>query len=239
MTEKIIIGEVLPALVHSAALSRIDDCKEMYRKLNAIAPYNTPSNLDYGNPNYAKTLREKHPVDIRNQAQFELGLLAAIPVPVAPVAAPINPQMVTEQPKEIGGQATSDLINEWEYAKDEALLWKNKEMELRKRVAATYFVDPKEGANKADDSVRGVKVAGDYKINRKIDQKMVSIVQDKLKEYLGDEPIPVWFKEGKVELKLREYKALSPEVKLIVDLAVSSTMGSPTIKLTKIAEVQA
>lgn len=224
------------AEIHSATEAMLTACIEAYKKLNGFAPYNVPSNICWGDGYFAKSIRAKFPLDIQQRAQFELGLIKEIPKVAEAVEAPANPQLTNAEISVGGGEETDELLKSWEHAKAEAKKWKEEEMRLRKAVSATYFPDPKEGSNKLTDNVRGVTVKAEYTMNRSVSKAKVEAVQEALTLHMGDEPLPIWFRNGKPELNLRVYKGLNKDIKDIIDNALSSKMGSPTVTLEKIAE---
>ena len=117
-----------------------------------------------------------------------------------------------------------ELLAAWEKASLELKDAKALEITLRKEVVAEFFKSPTEGTN-------SVELAGkrqlkyDHKFSRTIDEAALSAVQDKMSI---DKLV-----KFKPSLALKEYKALSPDLKLIFDEAVIMKPGSPSIEIVE------
>lgn len=120
------------------------------------------------------------------------------------------------------------LTMAWYRVDQELAAIKTRELELRKALFARSFPTPTEGsANNKLPLAEGWILQGDYKINRSVDEAVVSAL------YKGDntralaERVFRW----KPELNLKEYNALSPEDKLLVADAVTEKPGTPALEI--------
>jgi len=105
---------------------------------------------------------------------------------------------------------------------------KVRELELRKALFARSFPAPVEGSaqNKKDLS-EGWILQGDYKINRSVDDAVVSALMK------GDNTRALAERvfRYKPELNLKEYKGLSPEDKKLIADAVTEKPGTPSLEV--------
>lgn len=124
----------------------------------------------------------------------------------------------------------TDKMSEWFDLTQQLETIKARELQLRNELFAESFADPVEGAahNKRELG-DGWILQGDYKINRTIDQAVVSTLAK------GDNTAPLIDKliRYKPELVLKEWKALSDEDKVLVADMVTEKPGTPGLKIVK------
>jgi hypothetical protein len=124
---------------------------------------------------------------------------------------------------------TQEELNLWFETQKQISELKVVEMDLRKKIFASYFQAPVEGTNTAPLSM-GWVLKGQYKIDRKVDEAMLLTLQPLFKEH----KIPV--KElviYKPELALRVYRGLDEEQLKIFDQVLVIKPGSPSLEITK------
>lgn len=123
------------------------------------------------------------------------------------------------------------LMMEWDEARKDAAIAKKvieREQELRKKVVASLFPDPREGVNTIELN-GGWKLKYTHKIDYKVDEAvLISTVVPKLAE-VGKSADDMF--KYTPSLMVKEYKALDDNVKSIVNLAVTIKPGSPTMEL--------
>lgn len=127
----------------------------------------------------------------------------------------------------------TDLLVEWDAAKKAAIEAKkvvDAEMEVRKRVMASFFPKPTEGVNTLDLS-GGWKLKGTYKLKYKLEEAMIELVSDNLRKY-GENPDLLI--DRKPTLKLSQYRELVKRNVMAAKTfsqALTITEESPTIEL--------
>ncbi len=125
------------------------------------------------------------------------------------------------------------LLDEWYLAAEAVKEVKpiiEREMRLRKDVFGIFFPNPKEGTNKVDLG-NGYTLKGQYKLNYKVDDKVVPSVMEAIREVRAD---PAIYLEEKYTLDLkayRELKEVNPEAFRILSEAITITPQSPTLEI--------
>lgn len=126
------------------------------------------------------------------------------------------------------GDPYMDMLYEQEAAKEALDKIKELELDLRLKLFAGAFPNPKEGTNtwKLPD---GREIKGQHKINRTIDEAALPVTLQALREHgVGNADQLVRYKP---ELAKREWNALSDEAKLLFSPAVISTPGTPQFEV--------
>lgn len=121
----------------------------------------------------------------------------------------------------------SALLQQWNEAQEKLKELKVEEMKLRKRIFSLFFPNAVEGAN-TYDLANGYKLKGTSKITRKIDEAALEAVMAKMPRGSVDHLI-----KFKPSLVTKNYKALLPAQKKIIDEAIISSPGSPTISIVE------
>lgn len=126
------------------------------------------------------------------------------------------------------------LIGEWyrlqkqiKENKDKMAPIVEREMALRKLVAATVFPKPDEGTNKFPMPFDW-QLKYTYKIDRKVDQAALPAVQERLRAMnLNPDPLI----RDVPELNVKEYRKLTDEQRKVMDTALIITPAAPTLEL--------
>lgn len=116
-------------------------------------------------------------------------------------------------------------IQEWVDAANELNAARDKESQLRKEIFGEHFPDPKEGTNTVNLD-NGWKLKAVHKLNRTLDKAALPAVLKEMEE--GSEERLINYKP---ELKLKEYKALAEAQKQILNQAVTTKPGTPSLEL--------
>lgn len=123
------------------------------------------------------------------------------------------------------GDPYMDMLAEWEVASKALDEIKAIELDLRLKLFAGAFANPKEGTN-THHLPDGRDIKGQYKINRRIDEAALPAVLETLREHgVANTDALVRFKP---ELNKREWDSLSDESKLLFSPAVIATPGTPS-----------
>lgn len=119
-------------------------------------------------------------------------------------------------------------IERWYQVSEQLGTLKAEELALRKEIFAEAFPNPIEGTKENKmDLAAGWILQGDHKINRKVDEAVVSTLAT------GDNTAPLIDRcfNYKPSLILKEFKALgSNDLALLAD-AVTETPGTPGLKI--------
>jgi len=105
-----------------------------------------------------------------------------------------------------------------------------KEQELRKEIAALFFLEPTEGTNKVELE-QGWTLKLTHKIDRKVDEAALPAVQEQLR-LLEINPDPLV--KMKPDLDTKAYKALklvNPDAAKVFEQALIIKPASPTLEL--------
>ena len=122
------------------------------------------------------------------------------------------------------GDAYMDMLKEWEVTKELLDRVKELELDLRLKLFAGAFPNPKEGTNthKLPD---GRELKGQHVVSRNIDEAALPAVLDQLRNIgVANTDALVRYKP---ELAKREWNSLSDENKLVFSAAVVSRPGTP------------
>ena len=123
-----------------------------------------------------------------------------------------------------------NLLAEWEKAKaavPAAALVISREQDLRKKVIATVFPAPSEGANKFD-LANGWALKATCPVTRTVDDAAFDLLRPKLAE-LG--VIADTLVKTKLSLETKAYRNLSDATRALVDEALTIKPGSYTLEL--------
>lgn len=126
------------------------------------------------------------------------------------------------------GDPYMDMLAEHTVAKEILTKVKDIEMDLRKKLFAGAFPNPKEGTNtwKLPD---GRALKGKYEIRRTIDEAALPVSLQALRDHgVANTDVLVRYKP---ELAKREWNTLSDEAKLIFSPAIVATPGSPQFEV--------
>lgn len=157
------------------------------------------------------------------------------PAPVDPTVAQIIERTteITRVLKALGKPGNADpylrMLDAWEAVDQLRSLIQDCEMDMRLKLFAGAWANPKEGTNshKLPD---GRVLKGQYKINRYIDEAALPATLEALRERgVANTDALVRYKP---ELAKREWNALSEENKLIFSAAVTSKPGAPSFEIT-------
>lgn len=120
--------------------------------------------------------------------------------------------------------------------RDAILRWlkpaQDRELEIRKHLAASFFPSPTEGINRTV-TADGYEVILNHKINRKVDEAAIDAVMMELPED-APERVPGVLIAYKPTLVLSGYRGLSADKLRIVAQAVTETDGSPELTIVPI-----
>jgi hypothetical protein len=138
----------------------------------------------------------------------------------SPIAEPVVLAPVIEQ-------ATQDDLNEWWRMSQELDKLKAEEMQLRKKIFATYFRAPVEGTNTVPLSAGWVLKAA-YPITRKVDVPLLT----NLGLELAKQGLPMdSLIKYKPELSVTDYRKLSDEQRKLLDQVLDIKPGSPQVEI--------
>lgn len=162
------------------------------------------------------------------------------PPPAAP--APVDPTVqqliertneITRVLKSLGKPGNQDpylrMLDAWEQVDQLRALIGECEVDMRLKLFAGAFANPKEGTNshKLPD---GRVLKGQYKINRYINEEALKVSLDTLRERgVANTDALVKYKP---ELAKSEWNSLSDESKLVFSPAITSKPGMPTFEIT-------
>ena len=124
---------------------------------------------------------------------------------------------------------TQEDMNLWFQLQEQLTKLKDQEMALRKKIFAGKFPDPQEGTNTLALS-DGYVLKGQYKIDRMVDEAVLTTLNSVFKEHKIDVKKLVIYKP---ELSIREYRLLTEEQMKLFDQALLIKPGSPAMEITK------
>lgn len=124
------------------------------------------------------------------------------------------------------------LLEQWECSKIALEIAKNNEMDLRKRVVDFAFDPEKKKGTENIELENGYKAKAVKKINYKVNQDTINSVLDRI-ENLGAEGkfIAERVIKWTADLSVSEYNDLDPKYKVILDEAITTTEGAPTLEI--------
>ena len=219
-------------------MSLLKRCEDSLKKLHGLAPYNVPTNISYGDPYFAASIRDTFPDDIIERASQNVGVPYANPKKAeTKQEAPRVAQQPEAEPCVVPSEKRAKIA-EWEEAKNKLDYWKLKERQLRDEVSAAHFKNPTKGVNKNINSVEGYELVADYPMTNSISKKALPAMQEELASYcaMNELEVPEVIRVDSYGLALREYNKLTPELKSIVDTVITSKLGAPKLTLKKITE---
>ncbi len=124
---------------------------------------------------------------------------------------------------------TQEEMNRWFELTELLNSAKAEEMALRKKIFAARFPDPAEGTNTVP-LTEGWVLKGQYKIDRKVDEAMLTTLASVLREH----KIPVKdLITYKPELATRAYRDLTEEQMKIFDQVLIIKPGAPALEIVK------
>ena len=102
------------------------------------------------------------------------------------------------------------------------------ELDLRKKVFASFYPAPKEGVNSVDLATGGWILRGNYKLSRKIDQPALAATTEKLRELqVNVDAVVKWVPQ----LVTGQYRELTKEQKDEFDKVLTIEPQTPTLEL--------
>lgn len=124
------------------------------------------------------------------------------------------------------------LLEKWETSKTEMAAAQATEMDLRKQFVKFAFDPEKKSGTERIELANGYEAKAVKKVNYSVNQETVNSALDKI-EALGPEGkfIAERLIKWKADLSLTEYKGLAPQYKVLIDEAVTTTDGAPTLEI--------
>ena len=125
-------------------------------------------------------------------------------------------------------------IQEWKQIVTWLKTAKEREMAIRKKIAAAFFPKPTEGVNRAITEIDGLpfEIVLDYGIRRKLDEAVLDSVMLALPE---DSPyrVPGVLIAYKPSLVLKNFRTLPDDQRRIFSAALTETPGTPSIGINE------
>lgn len=122
---------------------------------------------------------------------------------------------------------TQEDLNTWYTLQKELERVKTAELEMRKKIFAAYFANPKEGTNTVPLS-EGWVMKGMHKINRSVDIALLTTHA----AMLNEQQVPVdALLKYKPELVTAAYRALTDEQRKLFDLVLDIKLGTPALEV--------
>lgn len=122
---------------------------------------------------------------------------------------------------------TQNDMDTWFQLTKQLELIKTQEMELRKKIFAYYFTQPKEGTNTVPLNA-GWVIKGEYKINRSVDLPLLTNHMNDLRK----KKVPVEsLIKYEPKLVVAEYRKLDEKQRAAVDEVLKITVGSPSLEI--------
>jgi len=122
---------------------------------------------------------------------------------------------------------TAQDLLEWDEAKKQLALLKNKEMMLRQKIFKAYFPTPKEGTNKAP-LANGWELKGGYVLNRAVELGAFTNMRD---QFLSAGLRVDDLVKFSPELVKSAYNKLTAEEQNLFDRCLVIKEGSPTLEI--------
>lgn len=157
------------------------------------------------------------------------------PAPVDPTVAALieRTNEMSRMLKALGKPGNADpylrMLDAWEQVDQLRALVQDCELDMRLRLFAGAFANPKEGTNshKLPD---GRVLKGQHKINRYINEEALAVTLDAMRKAgVANTDALVRYKP---ELAKSEWNTLSDEMKLLFSPAISSKPGTPSFEIT-------
>lgn len=135
-----------------------------------------------------------------------------------PTVAPIvNPDEVV----------TADDLTKWYDLTKQLEVIKEAEITLRNKIFKGLFKDPKEGVNKVDLS-EGWVLKADHKINRRVDEALLTTMSAQFREQgINPDVLVKW----KPELAITEFRKLTETEHKLFDQVLTITPGTPQMEI--------
>ena len=124
------------------------------------------------------------------------------------------------------------LLADWRLWKDSLAIAKEKELELRKQVQKMFFPTPEKGTQRVG-LPNGYKLKLVHKINYTLgNNDLVNKALDEMSA-VGNEGtfIAERLVSWKPSLSVREYDALNPQYKAIINKVLTTSDGAPTLEI--------
>ena len=133
------------------------------------------------------------------------------------VAAIVNPDEVV----------TGEDITNWYDAQKKLEVLKDYELKLRNKIFKGCFKNPREGVNKFP-LTEGWILKADHKINRKVDEALLTAMAPKFREVgINPDVLVKW----KPELAVSEYRKLTEEEHKLFDQVLEIKEGTPQMEI--------
>lgn len=126
-------------------------------------------------------------------------------------------------------EVTAEELNEWYTLKAEKARIEARERMLRARIVKYYFPTPVEGTNKSDLG-NGYSLKLTHKLDRKVDIAMLTNIAPEFRNRGGNIDDVI---EAKPQLRLANYRKLSPELAEIFDQCIETKPGSPQLEFVE------
>ena len=131
-------------------------------------------------------------------------------------------------------------IQEWKQIVTWLKTAKEREMAIRKKIAAAFFPKPTEGVNRAITEIDGLpfEIVLDYGIRRKLDEAVLDSVMLALPE---DSPYrqPGVLIAYKPSLVLKNFRTLPDDQRRIFSAALTETPESPSVEINEVKQAVA
>lgn len=124
---------------------------------------------------------------------------------------------------------TQEDLNKWYTLSEQLAQIRAEEMDLRKKIFASYFVAPVEGTNTAQLS-NGYVIKGKRIISREVDAENLNVMRPMLTQEGFDVDALIRYKP---ELVLPAYRVLSDENRIKFDNVLKIKEGSPALEIVK------
>ncbi len=125
-------------------------------------------------------------------------------------------------------------IQEWKQITAWLETAKDREMVIRKKIAAAFFPKPTEGVNRCLTELGGLpfEIALDFKITRKLDEAVLDATMGQLPE---DSPYrqPGVLIAYKPSLVLKSFRTLPDDQRRIFSAALTETPGAPSLEISE------
>jgi len=125
------------------------------------------------------------------------------------------------------------LLLEWEQSKVELETAKTKEMELRKKFVAFAFDSNKKSGTERVELNNGYEAKAVKKLNYNVNQEKINESLDAIENIGGPEGelIAKRLIKWTAELSLTEYNQLDSKYKVIIDKAITTSEGAPSLEI--------
>ena len=134
-------------------------------------------------------------------------------------------------------EITTDDLVRWYSLKRQLEQIKEEELDLRVRIFAAYFKDPKEGTNNADlPDGTGAQLKATYVLNRTLDMAVIDEMRERQLNARADSNAPRLnldlLIKNKPELAISQYRTLTEEERHYFDTALLIKPGTPSLDIT-------